>query len=331
MSKISVVFCGSFQEYSAIVLQGLLNTDEVEVVGVVTTPPFVTKKQETIKNPVQELAEFKGRSVFTPAVLDETSLTEIENAVGVADLLVTAGYGKLLPETWLSWPSVAALNLHFSVLPKYRGANPAEWAILCGETETGVTLIEMSPKFDTGNIIATATSPITDSDTRETVYQALYSLGGEVISEMIAAYMKFRHENSVTQNTDRITYHLPPKSQAESPTPYAARFVRDDSFIDWKAIETAINGKSADPKLVSEKVQEILTYTHQSLDATFIERAIRALAGFPGVWTKIPTAKGDKRMKLLTAQIKGSKLALEEVQIEGKPITRWVESKNILT
>lgn len=330
MEKITVVFFGSFQNYSALVLQGLLNSKALEIAGVVTTPAFINSTKNEVKNPVQELAEFKGLPVFTPDVLNADSLAEIEAKVGKTELIVTAGYGKLLPETWLSWPSLAALNLHFSLLPKYRGANPAEWAILCGESQTGVTLIEMSPEFDTGKIVAAAAAPILSTDTREAVYQKLYTLGGEVLPAMLEAYVAFAANGTAPKSDGKITYSLPPTAQPESSTPYAGRFTRDDGFIDWTAISAAIDGESSEPEMASSKLQSVLSFSNQKLDSIFIERAIRALKGFPGAWTKIPTAKGEKRMKLLSAQAPNGRLDLDQVQIEGKPVTRWAESKNIV-
>lgn len=335
MASTNVIFFGSFQAYSALVLQGLHNHPDLHISGVVTTPPAQNAKGDRLPNPVQLLAQELHLPVVTPKHLTEDSLQELEQTCGKPELLVTAGYGKLLPVSWLNWPSLAAVNLHFSLLPKFRGANPAEWALLFGETETGVTLIEMSSEFDKGAVIASASLPIAPTDTRETLYHKLYTLGGQVLPQMLSTYIDFRRNQTISDvdsdSSSKITWHLPPITQSPSPTPYAARFSRADGFIDWKAIVATQQGKTASSNLASSRLQEVLQYTHHSLDAQFIAQAVRALAGFPSVWTIIPTAKGEKRMKLLSCQVVNHQLVLEDMQIEGKNPTRWAESKNILS
>lgn len=317
MTPINVIFCGSFLEYSAVVLEALIRDERLKVVAVLTTPAHPDKKGILQKNPVQTLAENAGLPIFTPAELSETVLQDLETQVGKPEILLTAGYGKLLPSSWLSWPSRAALNLHFSLLPKYRGANPAEWSLLLNEKETGITLITMSPKFDTGNMVAQAVSPLTEHDTRETVYQKLYGLGGEKISDWVVQFM----------NSELREEKQPP----ESPTPYAKRFQRDDGFISWAGLEKVMSGQQAGERDFSASLQAILRHGQISPDAIFVERAVRALAGFPSLWTLIPTAKGEKRMKILSAEVApDNRLELDQVHIEGKAPARWSEVKNIL-
>jgi len=316
MAKTTVAFFGSFQHYSSLILEGLLATPELEVVLVVTTPAH-----EGVTNPVEVLAKQHAIPVLTELEMPKSQSP---------DLLLTAGYGQLLPETWLKWPRLAALNLHFSLLPRWRGANPAEWALLAGETETGITLIEMSPEFDTGKLVAQASLPLSDHDTRETVYQKLYELGRQTIGEMLQAYIAFKGGQSISTANEVRTF-LPPVPQTDSPTPYAKRFKREDGLVDWLAFVAAMKGETAAPSLASPQLQKVLSWSHQELDAHFITRATQALLGFPNLWTTIPTAKGDQRMKILSCHVEGNKLVLDQVQIAGKNPSRWAESKNIVT
>jgi methionyl-tRNA formyltransferase len=332
-STTKIVFFGSFQDYSALILQGLLQSDVVSVVAIVTTPPFTAPKTgEVLKNPVHELADVHALPVFTPDTLDENSLAEVLAPSTGCDFFVTAGYGKLLPTSWLQAPPRGALNLHFSLLPKYRGANPAEWALLLNEKETGVTLIEMSPEFDTGYIIAQASLDITTNETRETLYHRLYTLGAQVLPPMLSAYAGYQHQQEQAESAADITYFLPPRPQPPSPTPYAKRFKREDAFISWPTLWSAMTGVSQTPAEYGQLLNQAAQVAHSASPTIFIERAVRALAGFPAVWTLIPTVKGQKRMKVLQVHLSPEKrLVLDTVQIEGQQPASWNQIKNQVT
>lgn len=341
MSLPRLIFFGSFQHYSAIILEQLIQSSELELVGVVTTPPQPTGKSKALQpNPTHLLAEKYHIPVRTPELLSDEELTHLQTAWGDIDYFVTAGYGKLLPDAWLNAPHLGALNLHFSLLPKLRGANPAEWALLLDERELGVTMIEMSPEFDTGTMIAQAGLTITHTDTRETLYEKLYTLGGDVLPEMVSVYHSFRTGEPRTIPTSNAqssltkpvpTFMLPPISQPPSPTPYAKKLSREDGFIAWTAVSRLIQGETANTSQLSPTLEFILEYLGAPLTAAFVERATRALAGFPSLWTLIPTSKGEKRMKLIVCSVaQNSRLILEKVQIEGQGVALWNQVKNVL-
>ena len=320
----TVVFFGSFLHYSAHVLRALIADERVTVVGVVTTPPHPTgKAKEPQKNPVHQLAEDHSVPVFTPVTLDLKSLDELPSA----DLFVTAGYGKLLPPFWLAKPTLSSLNLHFSLLPQYRGANPGEWAVLAGEIETGVTLIEMSPQFDTGNILARYPVAISPLETRETLYEKLYVEGGGVLADMIQGYCDLRTGNMVPLSSS-LNFSWPPEPQPATSFFYARRLSREDGFIPWETINSVLRGQFAAPlpKLMLE-IQEIAP---SITVPQFIERASRALAGYPTLWTVVPTAKGETRMKISKCHVEGNHLVLDQVHLAGKNPSRWNEIKNII-
>lgn len=317
----NVIFFGSFLDYSAIILDHLLRAKSLKVIAVITTPPSPLGRTKALKKTeVHELALQHQLPVFTPEKLNTQTLAELVAALSLVNnevTFLTAGYGKLLPKEWLEYPAGGALNLHFSLLPAYRGANPAEWAILMGETQTGVTLIEMNPEFDTGTIVAQAPTRIEKTDTRETVYKKLYTIGGQVLPEMLARY----------RNHTLTTIPQP----EQSPTPYAKRLTRDDGFIAWAAFVDAVAGRPVSAQYLSPQLQTIAHHLYQPLDylpLEFIERAVRALFGFPGVWTLVPTTKGEKRMKILRVALAGKTLILERVQIEGQQPAKWKQVKN---
>lgn len=333
---IPVVFLGSFLEYSALVLHALASSPLLNVVGVITTPPMPAgRKQELKKTEVHRLAETLNLPVATPDQLTPESLATTAQTLRLTTpppIFITAGYGKLLPAEWLSYPSVGALNLHFSLLPAYRGANPAEWALLKGENQTGVSVITMSPQFDTGAVLASANQAITATDTRETIYQKLYQLGGQLLPQVIVDFV-----------AGKLSAQPQPTT---SPTPYAKRFTRDDSFVAWEGIAATMAGQTATTQqlapLLAQAIKPVWAAstlssgtTEASITPGDLERATRALAGFPGLWTLIPTAKGPTRMKLLKTSLaingQGKQvLQLDLVQVAGQQPAAWNQVRTIL-
>ena len=315
----NIVFFGSFQHYSVHILESLIERSTHEsplhVVGVVTTPPMpVGRKQIITKTPVHLLAEQYNIPVFTPEKLGQPQ--------GVAptkpDFFITAGYGKILTKEWLDYPTQGALNLHFSLLPSYRGANPAEWAIMCGETKTGITLMKMNEDLDTGDIIAQSEIPITDTDTRETIYEKLYRLGAKELPDWL-------------YNIERVTTGGYPYATQpiKSPTPYAALLKREDGFIPWKIIQNSLRGLSLQVEDLPSKHLKVAFKNDQK----FLSRLPRALAGYPSLWTIVATTKGDKRMKIVSFnQVPGTNHpSLQIVQIEGQQPTLFNQIKNQIT
>jgi methionyl-tRNA formyltransferase len=299
----NIVFFGSFQHYSALILQSLIDSKNIHVTGVVTTPPMpVGRKQIITKTPVHTLAEKYNIPVFTPKNLHQP-LQTFTNLDEPPDFFLIAGYGKILPESWLNYPKFGSLNLHFSLLPKYRGANPTEWAIMCGETNTGITLINMTSKLDGGDILAQAEIPITPTDTRETLYQKLYELGAKFLPQWLQSPL------------------APPKSQGKAETPYAALLKRNDGFLPWSTIQKYLKKQDLEPSdFTSKHLQKAFEYSATDTKH-FIRRLPRALTGYPSLWTIIPTSKGDKRMKILN-------FTPFTVQVEGKQPSLFNQVKN---
>ena len=309
----SIVFFGSFGHYSALVLDYLIKASEIKVLQVVTTPPIIDKKGKEIKGEVQKLAEQNSLPVLTELPKSFTDIKENFQA----DFIITAGYGKLLPPALLGESKIASLNLHFSLLPKYRGANPGEWAILMGEEKSGVTIIEMNEEFDKGGTIYQQSVDLDKKETRESLYEKLYSLGGEIFPEVIK---KFAEGELKT---------IP---QMDNDYPYATRFKRDDGFIEWDIIASALEGKDSDTKLSSTVLSKIISLQKlNTINPEFIEKTSRALYGFPSLWTKIFTNKGEKRMKIHSCHILDGKLSLDDVQVEGQQKAKFNQVKNIIS
>ncbi len=172
---ISLVFFGSFQNYSTQTLQKLLNSKLFTITAVVTTPPKPGNHGVITKTDTHLFCEANNIPVYP---LD--NLDTIPDSISKPDFIFVAGYGKLIPDIWLNFPKYMAINAHPSLLPNYAGRFPVQWVILKDETYTGVTLIKMTPQFDKGDILAQSKIKILDTDTSSTLYQRLYDLTADM-------------------------------------------------------------------------------------------------------------------------------------------------------
>jgi len=143
----------------------------------------------------------------------------VKNLKDKPDVGVLASYGKILPSEILAIPKYGILNIHPSLLPKYRGASPVQAAILAGDKETGVSIIKMDEKVDHGPIVAQFAEKILLTDTAESLYQHLFTSGAEVLLTILPAYLK-----------DQIEL----RQQNDSQSTYTKKLTRDDGKIDWK-------------------------------------------------------------------------------------------------
>ena len=272
---LQIIYFGSFQNYSVQVLEKLCKN--FQLTAVVTTPPVPKGRHlHLVKNEVQIYSEKHNLACYSLKTLEDIPSDIFSNP---PDFIVVAGYGKLLPKLWLNLPKVMAVNFHPSLLPRYAGRCPAEWAILNGDKETGVTLIRMTEKFDAGDILARETLSISPKDTRETLYQKLFDLGAETLIKTLPLIA-----------SGEIQPHSQPSDNNSS---YARQITRQDGFIPWEEFQRQL--KTNDRQL---------------------ETRLRALAGWPGVWTTDPTGK---RLKLIS-------LHPPLVQFEGKTPMPWRQS-----
>lgn len=136
---------------------------------------------EIARTPVAERAEALGLPVFQPRTLRTPEVFEALRDAA-PDVIVVAAYGRILPPEVLALPRHGCVNVHGSILPRYRGAAPVQWAVIRGESETGVTLMRMDEGLDTGPILAIRTTPIADDDTAATVYDRLAGIGAELLA-----------------------------------------------------------------------------------------------------------------------------------------------------
>ncbi len=211
-----IVFMGT-PDFAVPSLRRLI-ADGHEVAAVFTQPDKPKNRgMKLIPTPVKEAATEANIPVFQPkSVRDEAVLEEIRQMK--PELLVVAAYGKILPEALLQIPTVAAINVHSSLLPKYRGAAPINWAILNGDEETGVTIQHLGVELDAGDIITVRKTPIDPQEDAAQLYDRLAQLGAEALSEAVTAL-----GNGTASRTP----------QGEAVGPYAAMLTKEMSPIDW--------------------------------------------------------------------------------------------------
>ena len=173
-----IVFMGT-PDFAVPSLERLIQAGHT-VCGVFCQPdkPVGRHQNKLQAPPVKQAALEHGIPVFQPTKLrDGTALAQLKELD--PELIVVAAYGRILPQEILDYPKFGCINVHSSLLPKYRGAAPINWAVINGETETGVTIMYMATELDAGDIIAQASTPIDPDETVETLHDRLAQMGGE--------------------------------------------------------------------------------------------------------------------------------------------------------
>ena len=219
-----IVFMGT-PEFAVASLRRLVE-DGHEIVGVFTQPDKLGNRRKLTMPPVKEYALSVGLPVYQPERMRGEEPLALLCSLA-PELTVVAAYGQILPEDVLNVPTLGSVNVHASVLPKYRGAAPINRAILNGETETGVTIMHMAKKLDAGDIIHVRTTPIDPDEDAEQLFARLAELGAQALSETLPA---------LADGT------APRIAQNDADSTYAAMLSREMSPIDWnKSAETVVN------------------------------------------------------------------------------------------
>ncbi len=244
---LNIIFMGT-PDFAAVALQSLIDSPH-NVIAAYSQPPRPKGRGHKIqKSPVHQLAETHGISVFTPKSLKSEEAQQ-EFASHNADIGIVAAYGLLLPQAVLDAPKLGCLNIHASLLPRWRGASPIQHAIWKGDNTTGVTIMQMDKGLDTGDMILKGELPITHETTATSLHDDLAQIGAELTLKVLST--------------------PPPKAekQDDALSTYAPLLKKSDGHIDWR-----------------QTAQEI-------------DRQIRSLNPWPGVWAEIQ----GKRFKILKA------------------------------
>lgn len=214
--SLRIIFAGT-PDFAAEHLAALRETSH-QIVGVFTQPDRPAGRgKKLMASPVKLLAEQHHYPVFQPA-----SLRPLENQRLVAelqaDVMVVVAYGLILPQPVLDMPRLGCLNVHGSLLPRWRGAAPIQRAVWAGDRETGVTIMQMDAGLDTGDMLLKVTCPIMDEDTSASLYQKLAKLGPQGLIKTL---------NLLAE--DRIT----PEKQDPAAVTYAEKLSKEEARLDW--------------------------------------------------------------------------------------------------
>lgn len=200
MKDINVVYMGT-PDFSLEPLKVLI--EKTNVVLVVTKPDaLVGRKKILTPSPVKKLAMENNIPVVTPTSIKKEYQTVID---AKPDLIVTCAYGKIIPKELIDYPKYGCVNIHASLLPKYRGSAPIQWALINGEEETGITLMYMDEFMDTGDMIDKVIYKIKDCDDIGTLHDVLSKLGGELLDKNLDNLIS-GNVNREKQNDEEATF-----------------------------------------------------------------------------------------------------------------------------
>ena len=298
-----IVFMGT-PEFARTILERLI-ADGHEVCGVFTQPDKPGNRGKVIPSAVKQCATKNGIPVFQPVKMrDGTALALLQELK--PEMVVVAAYGRILPEDMLAVPPMGCINVHASILPKYRGAAPINWAILNGEEETGVTIMHMAKECDTGDMILVKKMPIPLDMNAEELFRELAKLGADALSEAIG---------KIADGTATRT----PQDHANAT--YAPMLSRSLSPIDWnrtsRQILDQIRGLIPWPCAATTLgEQTVKVYRAELLGAT------QEVAGkMKATKRGIEVACGDGTSVLITElQAEGGKRMAANAYLNGKRI-----------
>ena len=224
MNQLRIVFMGT-PPLAATVLEAVLAQKAFEVIAVVTQPDQPKGRELKLQpSAVKELALKTNLPVLQPErARDETFITQVRELA--PDTIVVAAYGQILPQSLLDIPRFGCLNVHTSLLPKYRGAAPIQWAIINGDAETGVTIIKMDVGLDTGAIVSEERTAILAEDNSQTLHDRLARIGGALLARTIPDYVG-----------GKIVPHPQPTEGAT----YARKIKKEDGRLDWSQPASAL-------------------------------------------------------------------------------------------
>ncbi len=310
-SRLRVVYAGT-PAFAVPALQALID-GPFDVVAVYTQPDRPAGRGRKLRaSPVKELALSHNLPVEQPTTLREDSAQQ-QLAAYAPDIMVVAAYGLILPQSVLDTPRHGCLNIHASLLPRWRGAAPIQRAIEAGDTETGVCLMEMAAGLDTGAVIACRRTAITDSDTAASVHDRLAVLGAELTVECLA---------------DWAAGALPSMPQSAQGVTYAEKITADEAWIDWQAgaRDLARRVRAFNPwpvarcRMAGEPLRVWMASALPDDGQGAVPGTVVAVA--PG---GIDVQTGDGLLRLLEVQAPGRRAQPVDEFLRGHPITAGIE------
>ena len=283
--------------------------DGHEICGVFTQPDKPKNRGHKLTpSPVKEYALSQGLEVYQPLKMRDGEAFSIVEKLA-PELIVVAAYGKILPEDILNFPQYGSINVHSSLLPKYRGAAPINWAILDGEEETGVSIMYMAKELDAGDVILQKTTPIDPCEDALSLTMHLAELGAEALSETVEA-LKNGTAVRIPQDHSKMTY--------------ASMLTKEMSPVDWTrsahAVSCQIRGLIPWPCATTDII------SGESMKLYAAEETGKGTSAQPGTIVAagkqgIDIACGDgKVLRLTELQAQGGKRMTAAAYLLGHPI-----------
>lgn len=266
-----------------------------EVAGVVTQPDKPKGRSKTlVPTPVKEEALKHGIPVYQPKKVREPEFVETLKEIG-PDIIIVAAFGQIIPKEILDMPEFGCINIHASLLPKYRGAAPIQQAVINGDKEAGVTIMKMGIGLDTGDMISQASVPLAEDETGGSLFDRLADLGADLLVKTLPSIF------------DRTAVYEP--QPEESPTPYVGMITKQMGLLDFhkdaEELERLIRGMDPWPS----------AYTFLNGKSLKVWKAAveQKVSGSEEPGTIVNTDKGG--IHVACGQ---DRLVLKEIQLEGK-------------
>jgi methionyl-tRNA formyltransferase len=213
---LKLIFAGT-PEFAAIHLMALIESEH-QLIGVYTQPDRPAGRGKKLHaSPVKRLAEEAGVSVYQPQSLKDEQAQQQLAGLG-ADVMVVVAYGLILPQAVLDAPRLGCLNVHASLLPRWRGAAPIQRAIEAGDAETGITIMQMDAGLDTGDMLATASCPIKEDTSAASLHNTLADLGPPLLLDVLERLPELQ-QSARKQDDQRATY--------------ASKILKSEAQLDW--------------------------------------------------------------------------------------------------
>ena len=289
-TPLKVIFAGT-PDFAAKHLSALLDSEH-EVIAVYTQPdrPAGRGKKLTA-SPVKVLAEENAIPVYQPQSLKAEDAQK-ELAALNADLMIVVAYGLLLPTALLNAPRLGCINVHGSILPKWRGAAPIQRSIWAGDAETGVTIMQMDEGLDTGDMLHIATLPIANDDTSATMYEKLAALGPKALVDVVNDFESYT-----------------PTKQDDTQATYAKKLSKEEALINWSddAKQIERNIRAFNPWPVAWMQVEDQNVKVWSADVVTLDKNVKPGTVISADKAGITIATGRDALRITSLQIPGKK------------------------
>jgi len=288
-----LIFCGTPQ-FAVPTLEKLL-AEGFTIELVISQPDEPSGRGYEVKPPpVKQLAEKAGIRVFQPAKLKDPATQEFLSQFH-PDAIVVVAYGRIIPPWMIDLPRLGCINLHASLLPKYRGAAPIPWALIRGERATGVTTMKIDPGMDTGDILLMREEEIREEDTAETLATRLSSLGADLMVETLHGLER-----------GEIT----PRPQDHSQATLAPLLKKEHGRIDW----------SLTAQEIAWRVRGLYPWpgAYTTFRSKNLHIWVAAVSPAPAAGPLEPGTLAAERGRLFVACGQGTQLEIKELQVEGR-------------